>query len=210
MFDIIAYITNLIHGFGYLGILVASFIETIFPPIPSELILPLAGFVSFESKYGYLETFGMAFFGSIGSTIGGIIIYFISRKLGRFAVLKVGKYLFITEKKIEIAEKWFEKYGTYAVFFGRMAPGIREIISIPAGIAKMNILKFLLFTFFGSLVWSCLLVFSGYILGSSWEKLSKSLSNFFPYVTVIIFLGLALYIFYYLFIKKKRNIVKTK
>lgn len=210
MFDIIAYITNLIHGFGYLGIFVASFIETIFPPIPSELILPLAGFISFESKYGYLETFGMAFFGSIGSTIGGIIIYFISRKLGRFAVLKVGKYLFITEKKIEIAEKWFEKYGTYAVFFGRMAPGIREIISIPAGIAKMNILKFLLFTFFGSLVWSCLLVFSGYILGSSWEKLSESLSNFFPYVTVIIFLGLALYIFYYLFIKKKRNIVKTK
>lgn len=204
MLDIIGYLTNLIHGFGYLGIFLAAFIETIFPPIPSELILPLAGFISFKSKYDYLETLGMAISGTLGSTLGGFIIYFLSRNLGRFAILRIGKYLLINEKKINVADKWFEKYGNYAVFFGRMAPGIREIISIPAGIAKMNILKFLIFTFFGSLVWSCILVFSGYILGTSWEKFSNSLSEYFPYITALIFIGIIIYLLYYLMIKKEK------
>src|SRR5690606_15556095 len=132
-----------------------------------------------------LETFLMAVSGAVGATIGAVLIYFISLKIGRIAIVKLGKYVFVSEEKIETAEKWFEKYGIYAVFLGRMAPGVRELISVPAGIARMPIVKFTIFTFLGSLVWSTVLVFSGYLLGNSWSELSDSLSDYFPLLSIL-------------------------
>ena len=155
-------ITSLVSTYGYLGLFIAAFAETIFPPIPSEVIFPLAGFVGFKSNFGYFETFVMALSGALGATFGAVLIYFISLKIGRLAIIKIGKYVFVNEKKIESAERWFEKYGVYAVFLGRMAPGVRELISVPAGIARMPFAKFVTFTFFGSLIWSVILVFLGY------------------------------------------------
>ena len=165
-------------SYGYLGIFIAAFAETMFPPIPSELIFPLAGFVGFKSNFTYIETFFMALSGTIGATLGAIVIYIISFKIGRIAIIKIGKYVFVSEKKIQIAERWFEKYGIYAVFLGRMAPGVRELISVPAGIARMPFAKFVTFTFFGSLIWSLILVYSGYFLGNSWDSLSETLSKY--------------------------------
>ena len=206
--DIINIITSLVSSYGYLGIFIAAFAETIFPPIPSELIFPLAGFVGFKSNFTYFETFLMASSGAVGATFGAIVIYLVSFKLGRIAVVKFGKYMFVSEKKIESAERWFEKYGVYAVFLGRMAPGVRELISVPAGIARMPFAKFVTFTFFGSLIWSVILVFSGYFLGNSWESLSETLSDYFTIISIIALLSIALVILYYAYYGKRRNRIK--
>jgi membrane protein DedA with SNARE-associated domain len=203
--EIINIITSLVSSYGYLGLFIAAFAETIFPPIPSEVIFPLAGFVGFKSNFTYFETFVMAVCGAVGATIGAVLIYFISLKIGRMAIIKIGKYVFVSERKIESAEKWFEKYGIYAVFLGRMAPGVRELISVPAGIAKMPIGKFTIFTFLGSLVWSIALVFSGYFLGNSWDKLSESLSKYFPVLSALTIGILAAIVIFYLIRRKKRK-----
>ncbi|MGD9674266.1 MAG: DedA family protein [Candidatus Nitrosocosmicus sp.] len=205
MVDLINVITSLVSTYGYFGLFLAAFAETIFPPIPSEVIFPLAGFIGFKSNFGYFETFVMAICGAIGATFGAVLIYFISLKIGRLAIIKIGKYVFVSERKIETAEKWFEKYGTYAVFLGRMAPGVRELISVPAGIAKMPIGKFTLFTFLGSLVWSIALVFAGYFLGNSWVKLSESLSLYFPLLSALIIGALTGVIVLYLIFKMRRK-----
>ena len=207
--DIINIITSLVSSYGYLGIFVAAFAETIFPPIPSELIFPLAGFVGFNSNFTYVETFFMAASGALGATIGAVVIYFISLNIGRIAIIKIGKYVFVSEKKIESAERWFEKYGIYAVFLGRMAPGVRELISVPAGIARMPLAKFVTFTFFGSLVWSLILVFSGYFLGNSWDILSESLSKYFPIISVVTLLSIGIVILFYIFYKKRKSRIKS-
>ena len=207
--DIINIITSLISSYGYLGIFIAAFAETIFPPIPSELIFPLAGFIGFKSNFTYFETFLMALSGAVGATIGAIVIYLVSLKIGRIAIVKLGKYVFVSEKKIESAERWFEKYGVYAVFLGRMAPGVRELISVPAGIARMHFAKFVTFTFFGSLVWSLILVFSGYFLGNSWDSLSETLSDYFPIISVIVLLSIGIVILCYLYYDKRRNRIKN-
>lgn len=207
--DIINIITSLVSSYGYLGIFIAAFAETIFPPIPSELIFPLAGFVGFKSNFTYFETFLMASSGAVGATFGAIVIYLISFKIGRIAIVKLGKYVFVSEKKIESAERWFKKYGVYAVFLGRMAPGVRELISVPAGIARMPFAKFVTFTFFGSLIWSVILVFLGYFLGNSWESLSETLSGYFTIISVIVFLSIAIVISYYLYYGKRRNRLKN-
>ena len=206
--DIIIIITSLVSTYGYLGIFIAAFAETIFPPIPSELIFPLAGFVGFKSNFTYFETFLMASSGAVGATIGAIVIYLVSFKIGRIAIVKLGKYVFVNEKKIESAERWFEKYGVYAVFLGRMAPGVRELISVPAGIARMPFVKFVTFTFFGSLIWSVILVFLGYFLGDSWESLSETLSDYFTVISVLVLLSIAIVIFYYVYYGKRRNRIK--
>lgn len=186
----------------------AALAETMFPPIPSEVIFPLAGFVGFKSNFTYLETFFMALCGALGATLGAIIIYFISLKLGRLAIIKIGKYILVSEHKIEAAEKWFEKYGIYAVLLGRMAPGVRELISVPAGIAKMPIAKFTLYTFIGSLAWSIILVFAGYFFGNSWEAMSESLSEYFTVISAIFLVVIAISIFLYVLIKRNRRIRK--
>jgi membrane protein DedA with SNARE-associated domain len=207
--DIINIITSLVSTYGYLGIFIAAFAETIFPPIPSELIFPLAGFVGFKSNFTYFETFLMASSGAVGATIGAIVIYLVSFKIGRIAIVKLGKYVFVNEKKIESAERWFEKYGVYAVFLGRMAPGVRELISVPAGIARMPFAKFVTFTFFGSLIWSVILVFLGYFLGDSWESLSETLSDYFTVISVLVLLSISIVIFYYVYYGKRRNRIKN-
>lgn len=207
--DIINIITSLVSAYGYLGIFIAAFAETIFPPIPSELIFPLAGFVGFKSNFTYFETFLMASSGAVGATIGAIVIYLVSFKIGRIAIVKLGKYVFVNEKKIESAERWFEKYGVYAVFLGRMAPGVRELISVPAGIARMPFAKFVTFTFFGSLIWSVILVFLGYFLGDSWESLSETLSDYFTVISVLVLLSIAIVIFYYVYYGKRRDRIKN-
>ena len=207
--DIINIIKLFVSAYGYLGIFIAAFAETIFPPIPSELIFPLAGFVGFKSNFTYFETFLMASSGAMGATIGAIVIYLVSFKIGRIAIVKLGKYVFVNEKKIESAERWFEKYGVYAVFLGRMAPGVRELISVPAGIARMPFAKFVTFTFFGSLIWSVILVFLGYFLGDSWESLSETLSDYFTVISVLVLLSIAIVIFYYVYYRKRRDRIKN-
>ena len=179
-------ISGLIAEYGYPAVFAAAFLEMIFPPIPSEVIFPLVGFIAQNRELGIENTIGMATVGALGSTAGAVVIYFVSAKVGRIAIVRFGKRVRIREQEIEKAERWFEKYGSIAVFTARMIPGIREIISIPAGIGQMNLAKFVGYTFAGSLLWCTILTLTGYYLGEAWGSFSEQASYAFTIVTFIV------------------------
>jgi membrane protein DedA with SNARE-associated domain len=183
-------VTGLIAEYGYPAVFAAAFLEVIFPPIPSEVIFPLVGFTVQSRGLGIENIIGMATVGALGSTAGAVVIYFVSAKVGRATIARFGKRVRISEQEIEKAERWFEKYGSIAVFTARMIPGIREIISIPAGIGQMNIAKFLGYTFVGSLLWCIILTFVGYYLGEAWSKFSEQASSAYSVVSFIVIVAL--------------------
>ena len=203
--DTVSLVTDLILHFGYLGIFTAALIETIFPIIPSELIFPLAGYVVQNQNLGIGQAIMYGFMGSLGSTLGAIIIYFLSLKVGRAIILKIGKYLLINENKLHKSEVWFQKYGKIAVLLGRLAPGIRELISVPAGLAKMNLIPFILFTFIGSFLWSLSLTMIGFYLGEAWDEFSHESSEVFHIVAIVIIVSIIAILVYKIIIKKKEK-----
>ncbi|MDQ3808502.1 MAG: DedA family protein, partial [Thermoproteota archaeon] len=147
---------------------------------------------------------GMAITGALGTTFGGIIIYIIALKAGKSAIIKFGKHLKISESSIQKSEVWFERYGKLAVFLGRMAPGVREIISIPAGIGRMNIVNFIVFTFLGSVLWSIGLTLVGYYGGQAWEKYFQQLSYFFSIALVLVVVGFLVHLVLNIPVKREK------
>ncbi|MGE5781650.1 MAG: DedA family protein [Nitrososphaerales archaeon] len=203
--NILDSIASLIYEFGYLGIFIAALVETLFPIIPSELIFPLAGYVAQSQNLGIISAIMFGLIGSIGSTVGALIIYTAAWKVGRKVLLKIGRYFLINEKKLEKSEVWFKNHGKLAVFLGRLAPGVRELISIPAGLSRMNIIEFTFFTFIGSFVWSLSLTLVGYYLGEAWNKFSKESSPILNILAVIIISILSGIIVYRYFRKRKNK-----
>lgn len=161
----IEWVVSLVSDNLYLGVFLAALIETVFPPIPSEAVFPLAGYVVLQKEMPLIHIFGVGITGGAGATLGAFVIYFIALRVGRTGLAKYIKYAKINPDKLAKADKWFEKYGDKSVLLGRLVPGIREIVSIPAGIFWMNSKKFLIYTFIGSCSWSILLTGIGYYLG---------------------------------------------
>ena len=151
----------------YEGIFLAALIETIIPPIPTLAIFPTAGFLASQQGIPLIGVIPMIILGGIGATIGTSAIYFIALKLGRIVLLRYLKYFRISEKKLERVEIWFEKYGDKAVLLGRMIPVMREMISVPAGLLKMKIPKFVAYTFVGSIIWAAGTILAGYYFGEA-------------------------------------------
>tara|TARA_B100000745_G_scaffold35388_1_gene21970 strand:+ start:352 stop:879 length:528 start_codon:yes stop_codon:yes gene_type:complete len=162
---LIQWISELLSEYLYIGVFLAALIETIIPPIPTMAVFPTAGYIASQNGLGLGEVILLGIIGGLGASIGSTAIYFIALKLGRVALLRYLKRIKITEKKLNRAEKWFEKYGDKAVLFGRMIPVFREMISIPAGLLKMNIKKFLVYTILGSCAWSTTMILIGYYFG---------------------------------------------
>ncbi|HLC59523.1 MAG TPA: DedA family protein [archaeon] len=198
---IITYLTGLIDINIYLGVLAATFLETVFPPIPSEIIMPLAGYLALFAGFGYLRLLIVILAATIGSTLGATVIYYLSLKAGRGFILKYGKYMMINKSKVDMAERWFKHYGGLAVFLGRMAPGVRELISVPAGLAKMRIDKFLLYTFAGSFVWSAFLVSIGYFIGQTWQSIV--VEKVVSILGIVILLAVASYVIFRWFMRQQ-------
>ena len=163
--SIIEFVTMLIKDYLYIGVFLAGLIETIIPPIPTMAVFPTAGFIASQNGLGLLELFFLGILGGLGASVGSTVIYLIALKLGRTALLKYLKYVKVSEKKLSKVEQWFQKYGDKAVLFGRMIPVFREMISIPAGLLKMKLPKFLVYTILGSCGWSMMLIFIGYYFG---------------------------------------------
>ena len=161
----VQWVISLVSDYLYAGIFTASLLETIFPPIPSEAIFPLAGYLVSQNKMSFFHVIGLGITGAAGSTIGALVIYLIAFKLGREGLARYLKYAHITDEHMKKVDRWFAQHGEKVILFGRMVPGIRELVSIPAGFLKMRILKFLIFTFAGSCVWSISLTFVGYYFG---------------------------------------------
>ena len=163
--SIIELVTTLIEDHLYLGVFLAALIETIIPPIPTMAVFPTAGFIASQKGLELPELFLLGIVGGLGASIGSTVIYLIALKLGRAALLKYLKYVKVSAKKLTKVEYWFQKYGDKAVLFGRMIPVFREMISIPAGLLKMKLPKFLAYTVLGSCGWSITLIFIGYYFG---------------------------------------------
>ena len=163
--SIIELITTLIEDYLFLGVFLAALIETIIPPIPTMAVFPTAGFIASQNGLELPELFLLGIVGGLGASIGSTLIYLIALKLGRTVLLRYLKRVKVSEKKLSRVEYWFQKYGDKAVLFGRMIPVFREIVSIPAGLLKMKLPKFLAYTVLGSCGWSITLIFIGYYFG---------------------------------------------
>ena len=163
--SLIEFITMLLEDYLYVGVFLAALIETIIPPIPKMAVFPTAGVIAAQNGLGLPELFLLGMLGGLGASIGSTVIYLIALKLGRTALLKYLKRVKVSEKKLIRVEQWFQKYGDKAVLFGRMIPVFREMISVPAGLLKMKLQKFLAYTILGSCGWSITLIFIGYYFG---------------------------------------------
>lgn len=176
---------------GYLGIILAMAIESCCIPLPSEIVMPLAGlFVATgtATATGRLSLIGVALAGAVGCLLGSALAYGIGASGGRPLLLKYGKYILISQADSDRADRWFAKYGSSVAFFSRLLPVIRTYISLPAGISRMNFSKFMLYTFLGSLPWSFALAYLGYAFGPALQQKMASLSNIFHGLDVVIIL----------------------
>ena len=181
-------ITRVYDAMGWPGVVFLMGIESAAIPFPSELIMPLAGWLLIEAKGDSAWMLLMAaFYGALGNLLGSWVAYGISYKGGRPLLKKYGKYVLVTQNEVDRAEEWFQKYGEIAVFASRMLPVVRTFISVPAGIARMNIWKFSFYTFVGSYPWSLGLAYGGFKLGENWEDLRRVMRPFdFPIAGIII------------------------
>lgn len=187
----------LIESLGYFGIFLGMTIESACIPLPSEVIMTFAGFVVNEGK---LTLTNIILVGILGNLVGSLITYYIGLKGARPLLEKYGKYILITKEKLDNADKWFNKHGDVAVFFGRILPGIRTFISLPAGINKMDIKKFIIYTLIGSGIWTSILAIIGIELGKDWSIISQ----YFRIFDIIIGIAILLIIIYYV-IKHRKN-----
>ncbi len=198
-----AWITDWMNQFGYVGVFLLILIENIFPPIPSEVILTLGGFMTTTTS---MTKVGMIFASTAGSVIGAVILYWIGTLLDverlEKIIRKYGKILRLTSKDIHKAESWFNKYGVWAVFFGRLVPIVRSLISIPAGMSKMTFPLFLLFTTLGTLIWNTTLVSVGAAVGDNWTDIVEYMDIYSNIVYIILaIVGVAFLVWYF----KKRT-----
>ncbi|MBI1979092.1 MAG: DedA family protein [Candidatus Aenigmarchaeota archaeon] len=164
------FVTSVISQIGYVGIFLLMVLESALIPIPSEVIMPFSGFLVATGEFNLFYVLAA---GTIGNLVGSIIAYYIGSRIGRNLVLRYGKYVLIDENHLNLADRWFQKFGDKIVFVSRNLPAVRTYISLPAGISKMNITKFSIYTFIGSIPWNFLLLYVGVILRQNWELLLR-------------------------------------
>lgn len=186
------WIISVISQLGYLGIVLTMGIESACIPLPSEIIMPFSGYLVFTGRFSLI---GVSVAGAFGCVVGSVAAYWVGIWGGRPFIQKYGKYVLISHKDLATADRWFEKYGDWAIFISRLLPVIRTFISLPAGIAKMNFFKFIIYTFLGSLPWCFMLAYVGKVLGQNWEGIRVYFRRADIFIGIIIALG----IFYFLY-----------
>ena len=165
---------DLYDAIGWPGVVFLMAIESACIPFPSEIIMPLAGWFLIEDRGHGLEYLLLAgFYGALGNLIGSLVAYYVGMWGGRPFLLRYGRWVLITPREIDLADRWFSRYGEITVFASRLLPVVRTFISLPAGIARMNIWRFSILSFLGAYPWSLALAWIGYLLGENWEDISS-------------------------------------
>lgn len=200
LINLLADIVVKIIGFlGYGGVFFLMLVESCGLPMPSEVIMPFAGFLV---SNGSLTFWLVVFLGTLGNLAGSLLAYWIGLAGGRPFLEKYGRYILISRHDLDLADNWFAKHGQPTIFFSRLLPVVRTYISFPAGVARMNLKKFSFYTFLGALPWSILFTWLGVKMGDNWELIRLKLHDFDLLITLIIIVLITLYIFRHL---KKRN-----
>jgi membrane protein DedA with SNARE-associated domain len=200
---LIEFITSFIGQLGYSGIFFLMILESALIPIPSEIIMPFSGFLS---STGRLDPFLVTLSGSLGNVVGSVLTYYLGIKAGRKVILKYGKYILFRKEHLEITENLFRRYGDKISFAGRLLPGIRTYVSLPAGIGKTDFKKFVIYSFAGSLVWNSMLVYVGMNLGRNWKNIDK----YSVYLDVAAVLSVAVFIVWFIYKTKRKSNAITK
>ena len=179
MSSLAQWVQDVIEQLGYVGVALLVVLENVFPPIPSEVVLPFAGFVAQQGNYSVVL---MILVATVGSVIGALIMYWIAAIIGderlHAFTRKFGKWVQIREADLTRAEEWFDRHAMSAVLVGRCVPLIRSVVSIPAGFRRMKLIPYIAYTFLGSLVWNILLIGAGAILGDNWERVGSYVGVF--------------------------------
>lgn len=193
------YLVDLIFDWGYLGIFILMSIESSFIPFPSEIVLIPAGYLASkgEMNIAFIMLSSLA-----GSMVGAYVNYYLALKMGRKFLANYGKYFFIKENVLKKMDEYFQKHGHISTFVGRLLPGIRQLISIPAGLAQMNLAVFSIYTALGASIWALILVLLGYFIGQNEELINIYLKQ----ITITIFVILMLLIFWYIKYQKNRSV----
>ncbi|PTI76410.1 alkaline phosphatase [Staphylococcus succinus] len=196
------WITQFMEKFGYLGIAFLIFLENVFPPIPSEIILTFGGFMTTKSELGFV---GVTITSTIGSVLGAIVLYGIGAWIGERNLYRLinryGKILRVKTKDLDKTIGWFEKYGYWTIFFCRFVPLLRSLISIPAGLTRMNLPLFIVFTTIGTLIWNVVLIYLGQAVGGNWH----TIVNYMDVYSRIIYIVLAILIIFLIWKWLKRQ-----
>jgi membrane protein DedA with SNARE-associated domain len=196
------WVIGLMSSLGYWGIGLLMFLENLFPPIPSELIMPLAGFTVAQGKMN----FGIAIFAGTVGTMAGTYAWYYLGQLVNYHRLQVwteryGKWIGVTAKDIDRVNNWFNKHGSKAVFFGRMVPGIRTLISLPAGINNMPFVNFTIYSTIGTLIWTAALTIAGFLLGENYASIEQYIAP----ISKLVLFGLVGLVGYWVFQKTRSN-----
>lgn len=192
------YAASIISYFGYLGVFILMTLESMIFPVPSEAVMPFAGYIAYQGKFNLLF---VVFIATLGSIFGSLISYYIGKYGGEKFVSKIGKYMFLNEEHLIMTEQWFNRRGQSTIFISRFIPVVRHFISIPAGIAKMNKAKFITYTFLGAFGWNYILAYAGFKLGKNW----KLISEYSGYIDIAVIIGILLLLILYLYKRKKEK-----
>jgi membrane protein DedA with SNARE-associated domain len=200
---LVEFITSLIATLGYPGIFILMILESALIPIPSEIIMPFSGFLVTTGKLGSI---GVILAGSFGNLVGSILTYYLGIRLGRAFLIKYGKYIFFRLHHLVWMEQLFQKYGDKIAFVGRLLPGVRTYVSLPAGIGKTNLLKFAIYTLVGSIIWNSLLTYVGIQLGRNWNNIERY-SVYLDIIAAIIVVG---FIIWFIYNRNKAKDIRNK
>jgi len=211
--DLANWVQDVINQFGYFGVALLVVIENIFPPIPSEIVLPFAGFVAQQGSAGVAQSdtsvIGMMIAATIGSVVGALILYVISSAIGperlRAFVQRFGRWFGVKQTDLLRAEAWFDRRSFVAVLVGRCVPLIRSIVSIPAGFRRMKLTSFILLTAVGSAVWNIALIGAGALLGDQWERVGEYVGVFQWLVIAAILMLLIRFVYSKLQNRRRQN-----
>jgi len=189
------FVIDTISASGYLGIVILMGIESACIPLPSEIIMPFSGYLVFRGDF---ELYRVGLAGAFGCVVGSVPAYYLGLYGGRPLVERYGKYVLISHRDLDIADRWFERYGDWAIFFSRLLPVVRTFISFPAGVARMNFTRFVAYTFIGSFPWCLGLAYVGMKLGENWDTLGVYFHRFDIVIGILIALGVIYYVWHHL------------
>ena len=194
-----SFIIAAISSGGYIGVIILMAIESACIPLPSEIIMPFSGYLVFRGEF---DLFWVGLAGAFGCVVGSVPAYYLGLYGGRPIIERFGKYVLISHHDLDIADRWFARYGDWAIFFSRLLPVVRTFISFPAGVARMNVPRFILYTLVGSFPWCLGLAYIGMKLGQNWDTLGVYFHKFDMIIGGIIVAGIIYYVFRHL---KNRN-----